>query len=340
MRRLVWILLLAGVVVLGTAQPASADPAKPGDYKSIITGVEPATSVVHVQVIGGDSFLQVQVDRGHELLVYAYSATAPNGVGEPFLRIRADGGVDENQQSNYTYSIETRYGTLPPSNLDPSGPPQWKQVASDGAFAWHDHRIHWMSPIRKPGIKPGDVVQDWTVPMSIDGQPLTARGYLVLAHPIQAWLWFVAAAVIAVVAIVAGKRKSTFVAGVALTLASAVALYVGEGEHKVVPTRAGGTILVVLLPGIALIAAIVALVLHKRAIGVIASLLSVATLAGWTIMRIAVLTKPVLPTSLSYNVDRAGTALAIGVAIAAAVLAVSSGGLIPKLPDLADDEDE
>jgi len=138
--------------------------------------------------------------------------------------------------------------------------------------------------------------------MSVDGQALTVRGYLVLAHPIQSWLWFVVAAVIARVAIVAGKRKRTFVAGVALTLAGAVALYVGAGEHKVVPKRAGGT------------------------------------LAGWTIMRIAVLTKPILPTSLSYNVDRAGTVLAVGVAIGAAVLAVSSGGLVPRLPDLSDDE--
>ncbi len=337
MRRVAEIVLLAGFLVVATAGPAGADPAKPGDYRSIITSPDPPH--VHVEVIGGDSFLQVQVERGHELIVYAYAST-PDSKGEPFLRVRPDGGVDENQQSPFTFSIQTRYGTTqPPPNLDPSGPPQWKQVASDGAYAWHDHRIHWMSPTRKPGIEPGDVVQDWTVPMSIDGQPVSVTGYVVLAHPIQSWLWFVIAGVVAVGIVVAGRGQSTFVAGIAVAVAGALATYVGEAEHQVVPARAGGTLLVVLLPAVALVAGAVAVALHRRAIGVIASLLSVATLAGWAIMRITVLTKPILPTSANYDVDRIGTALAIGAAIGAAVLAVRSGGLVPKLPDLRDDED-
>ena len=338
MRRLAQIVLAAVFLVVAMAGPAGADPAKPGDYRSIITSPDPPH--VHVQVIGGDSFLQVQVERGHELIVYAYAST-PGGKGEPFLRIRADGGVDENQQSPFTFSIQSRYGTTqPPDNLDPSGPPQWKQVASDGAYAWHDHRIHWMSPTKKPGIEPGDVVQDWNVPMTVDGRTASVTGYVVLAHPIQSWPWYVIAGVAAVAIIVIGRGDSTFVAGVAMTLAAALATYVGEAEHRVVPTRAGGTLLVVLLPAVALVSGVVAVALHRRAIGVIASLLSVATLAGWAIMHFAVLTKPILPTSANYDVDRFGTSLAIGAAIAAAVLAVRSGGLVPKLPDLRDDEDE
>ena len=338
MRRAAQVVLIAGFVLFMTASPASADPAKPGQYRSIITSPSPPD--VQVKVIGGDSFLQVQVDRGHELIVFAYSASAPDGKGEPFLRVRADGGVDENQQSPFTFSIQSRYGATPPSDLDPAGPPQWKQVASDGAFAWHDHRIHWMSPTKKPGIKPGDVVQDWTVPMSIDGRAASVSGYLVLAHPIQSWLWFTIAALLAIVIVVVGRGTSTFVAGTAVTVAGAIASYAGEAEHKVVPTRAGGTLLVVLLPVVALVAGIVAVAWHRRAIGVIASLVSVATLAGWAIMRFTVLTQPILPTSANYSVDRFATALALGAAAGAAVLAVRSGGLVPTLPDLRDDDED
>jgi hypothetical protein len=70
--------------------------------------------------------------------------------------------------------------------------------------------------------------------------------------------------------------------------------------------------------------------------GAIGGLASVALLAGWALLRVAVLLKPVLPTDLAPNVDRAGTALAIGAAIAGAVVVVRSGTL--RLPELADEE--
>ena len=61
-----------------------------------------------------------------------------------------------------------------------------------------------------------------------------------------------------------------------------------------------------------------------------------ALLAGWALLRAAVLLNPVLPTELTPNLDRAGTALAIGAAVAGAVVAVRSGSL--RLPELADDD--
>lgn len=333
------VVLLAGLLLLATASPAAADPPEPGEYRSIIQKVEPTLPVLQVRILGGDSFLEVAVERGRELLVYAYAASTPDGKGEPFLRIRADGVVEENQQSPYTYSIQDRYGIVQtPQSLNPAGPPQWKQVATGGTYAWHDHRVHWMSPERKPGLEPGDIVQEWTVPMTVDGQNVSVSGVVVLEHPIATWPWFALIVIVAGGVIVLGRGTSTFVAALALTLAAAGALLAGMAERSIVPPGAGGSSLVVTLPAVALAAGALALVLHRRAIGVIASLLSVATLAGWAVMRFAVLVEPVLPTDLSFNVDRAITAAALGVCAAASVLAVRSGGLIPKLPELTDDE--
>jgi hypothetical protein len=54
------------------------------------------------------------------------------------------------------------------------------------------------------------------------------------------------------------------------------------------------------------------------------------------LFRIQVLFKPVLPTDLPYALDRTVVALALGVSVGAAVVAVMGSGL--GLPELADDD--
>jgi hypothetical protein len=44
------------------------------------------------------------------------------------------------------------------------------------------------------------------------------------------------------------------------------------------------------------------------------------------VLRLEVLWRPVLPTELTYGLDRAGTAVALGLAVAAAGLVVRGGG--------------
>ena len=56
-------------------------------------------------------------------------------------------------------------------------------------------------------------------------------------------------------------------------------------------------------------------------------------------MRLAVLFKPVLPTNSPFALDRAATACALGCSIAAAVLAVRSGALVLRLPELDFDDE-
>jgi hypothetical protein len=335
-------LAAAGLVLL-TAGPAAADPAKPTDYRSVVQRIDPpsATSEVTVRVVGGDAFLDVHARSGHEVEVLAFSATASDGRGEPFLRIRADGVVEENLQSPYTYSIRDRYGrTLPPDNLDPTGPPQWQTVGGGGEFTWHDHRIHWMSPTRKPGLRPGDIVQSWTVPLLVDGQPVSVEGVLVLADPISPVPWFAVALVGGALTVLVGRGRSTLVAAAAVALAAAGALWAGWGEYRNVPSGAGANPFIVILPMAAIVAAVAALFFHRTKVAVVGTLAAVAAVGGWSILRIAVLLKPILPTSLPFGADRAATAVAMGCAAGAALLAVRSGALVPHFADLDDDDHE
>ena len=53
-------------------------------------------------MVGGDGFLEMAVEPGHEVVVEGYD-------GEPYLRFRADGTVQENQNSPATYLNRNRY---------------------------------------------------------------------------------------------------------------------------------------------------------------------------------------------------------------------------------------
>jgi hypothetical protein len=79
-----------------------------------------------------------------------------------------------------------------------------------------------------------------------------------------------------------------------------------------------------------------AVVLAARGSGVVLALAAVASLSGWALFRVEALLKPVLPTDLPFALDRATIALAIGISVAVAYQAVTSGAL--ALPALDDDE--
>src|SRR3546814_17781865 len=80
---------LVVAVVLTSAAPASADPAGPSDFRSEVTGISPATEGVDAEIRGGDSFLELTVSEGIEVIVEGYR-------DEPYLRLRADGPVQRN----------------------------------------------------------------------------------------------------------------------------------------------------------------------------------------------------------------------------------------------------
>ena len=309
------LIALIGLFLL--AGPAGADPAKPVDFKSTVLRLDPATDAVKLKVVGGDGFLTMDVQPGHEVIVQGYS-------GGPWLRVRADGVVEENQLSPATFLNANRYAqvTVPPnvtSDTEVHSPPEWKQVGTDGQFSWHDHRIHWMSPDDPPNTSRGQIVpgfDPWQVFFTVDGKPVVAQGQLVWEHA-QNPIPSIALAIVACgLVIVIGRGKSTFVAAVAVGVSSLAALETGIIAYRSIPKTAGPNPLEIVLPAAALIAAIVGLVFHRKPVGVIAILASLAALAGWAIMRITVLFHPILPTDAAVLVrprqHGAGTRLLAG----------------------------
>jgi hypothetical protein len=327
------------VVLVVTAAPASADPAKPGDYRSVVTHVDPPTDAVAVKVVGGDGFLDLKVKPGHDVIVNGYA-------GGPWLHIRTDGTIEENQLSPATFRNGDRYArTLPPDNVtdetETTQPPQWKVIGSGGEYIWHDHRIHWMSPQPPPApVKAGDLVYpDWTVQLTVDGQPTTVHGQLAWVRDVSPIPYFAIAIVLTVGLILFG-RKSAAAAAIAVLIASIAALVVGWRSWTSIPSQAGPNPLEIALPLIAVVASALAVGFRKHPLSVVGILAAVSALGGWCIERFAVLLNPVLPTELSFGLDRTATAVAIGACIGAAVIAVRAGVVLPGLPKLTFEDEE
>ena len=159
-RRLATRRLLAGVaagllgsVLLGST--ALADPPGPTDYQSEMRSAvaPPTASDRDVGIVGGDSFFQLRPSSpGTEVIVVGYQ-------GEDALWFRPDGTVWENRNSPSTYLNADRLGGAGiPANATADAEPDWRQVASDGNFSWHDHRAHWMQEARPFGLGPGDQI--------------------------------------------------------------------------------------------------------------------------------------------------------------------------------------
>jgi hypothetical protein len=321
------------LTLLGLAGPAGADPAKPTNYRSHVTSVTPASSIIAVKVVGGDGFLDVDVAPGHAVVVTGYD-------GEPYLRFLKDGTVEENQNSPATYLNRNRYATTPvPAALQGKQlpPPAWQKVGSGSHYAWHDHRIHFMGkdPSAVAGLAQGrPVVWAGGVPMTVDGKKVVVHGeYRLLSAP-SPLPWLAIAAVGTVLIVLVGRRRPVLVAGIALLVGGIAALWVGIEQNRAIPPGAGATALTVILPVIAVVAAVVAIVRWSTPVGVIAALASAATTGGWVLTRYTVLTKAVLPTNLSPNADRLGTSIALATALGGAILTVRSGGLsLPRLED-------
>src|SRR5215207_3006020 len=90
------LVAVATAVGLAGARPAAADPPRPTDYRSRITAVDPAPAGVDIDVVGGDAFLELTVDEGHEVTGGGYA-------GAPDLRVGADGTAERNVTSPATF---------------------------------------------------------------------------------------------------------------------------------------------------------------------------------------------------------------------------------------------
>ncbi|MEC8730110.1 MAG: hypothetical protein VXX66_04815, partial [Actinomycetota bacterium] len=171
----VWWAVIAGAVLTATpAGFAHADAPGPTDYSSVIvevttSGSLPLADDVAITIEGHDSFLSVTVARGTTVKVPGYE-------GEEYLKIESDCTAYENQRSMSTWYNKERYGSdVRAGVVDHDAAPEWLQIASNCTLAWHDHRIHYMSPKPPVNAKPGDVIVADSIPFTADGIPVAVR---------------------------------------------------------------------------------------------------------------------------------------------------------------------
>lgn len=325
-RQLVVAAVLAVLGTVAPALPAAADPPGPTDYRSEVAAITPAVEGVEVSVAGGDGFLVLEVDEGHEVAVPGYS-------GEPYLRVSADGTVEENTASAAWYLNQERQRTSVGGSFDPDAEPVWEVVAEDGRWAWHDHRIHRMGSTVPPAAETPEGVP-WEVPLVVDGTEVVVTGSYHLVGSssppiVQLLPWLALAAGVAALVVLGAARvlPAVTVAGATVLAAGVAGVVVGMAQRGVDPPGAPTTPLVVVLPAVAAVAGLIAVIQRGRVLRAVAALAGAAAAGGWALVRLPVLWHAVLPTSLPFAVDRALTAAAIGAAVGAAVLVVRSGAL-------------
>lgn len=329
---------------------AGADPPRPTNFESRVLTVEPPARAVTVEVVGGDAFLALTVARGHTVTVPDYGDD-----GSEYLRVLTDGTVQVNETSAAHEANDGRYGSGATRDAPDDGAdvgagdaddePRWVTVATDGRHAWHDHRIHLMVPDHlavvdaRGRVDLGGDDGTWTVPLVVDGTDTVVRGELV-RHPAPwGWPWWLLAAVTAgLVAAGAGFpvgwRPAGLVLGVGLLVVAAAATGLSVAVYAAAPPGAGATVSAMVLAGTAGLAAAAVVTVQgvatrkglsaQRVGGITRTGLAAgaSTLGWWAVARRAVWTHAVIPSGLPV-LDRATTALALGVALGAAVVLVA-----------------
>jgi hypothetical protein len=166
---------LRKTAVMVTMGLAIAPAPAPAFYVSKVEVIAPPEPRLTLTVLNRDERLTLQNRTGKTVVVRGYD-------GEPYLRFLPDGTVERNARSSATYLNEDRLGAQPvPAEARPDAKPRWVAIASGGAYAWFDHRIH-LTDKREPRELRGktDVtrVLRWRVPLTVDARPVAARGSL------------------------------------------------------------------------------------------------------------------------------------------------------------------
>lgn len=136
--------------------------------RSVIERVSPETAFVAFDVIGDDAGLFVVVQPGVEFALPGYD-------GEPYLRAPVDGAMQVNVTSPTFFLNQDVFADVDvPEEFRDGSTVTWVDLP-DRSFAFHDHRVHWMSPT--PPTDEGRVF-DWNVPFQVDGVGHELVGYL------------------------------------------------------------------------------------------------------------------------------------------------------------------
>ena len=205
-RRLLPLLALAFLALAPAAHAAISQTPDITDtrYSSYLRGVESDLAGVHWRVVPSDGGLEILLGGGqtvswrvidlndeirlinhsHETVtVYGYSTSDRNVAydGGKYAQILGNGTVQLNENNPAYYYNQSFYeqGIVVPSSASDTAPPDWVTMAKTGTLYWHDHRIHFTSPvvppfIKKAGLDKRQLVFDWYVPIAVGSTP----GYL------------------------------------------------------------------------------------------------------------------------------------------------------------------
>ncbi|MEA2217418.1 MAG: hypothetical protein QOJ35_44 [Solirubrobacteraceae bacterium] len=164
-RRAIRVAALCALATVSFAASAFAHAGNP-NFESLVEGVTPSIQGFSVVVLNGDDRLEAVNRSSQTITIGGYQK-------EPYVRMAPDGTVSVNVRSPAYYLNNDPTGTAPvPASADPKAAPQWKVVANDGRFQFHDHRIHWMAKGTPQQVKDTSVrtkVVDWRVPLHAGG---------------------------------------------------------------------------------------------------------------------------------------------------------------------------
>jgi hypothetical protein len=180
-----------------------------------------------------------------------------------------------------------------------------------------------MSDTLPPPARDADetvLVQDWEVPLVVDDEPVAITGRLEWSPDTSLPVALLPGIAIAALVGVLAWRDERVALG-AVLLGAAAAAVVEWGEWTEQPSVVRSTGVGVFAAAAAIVLALAGVATRSRprlarAIG----LLGAVTTVGWALTRLDSLDEPVLPTSWPVWVERYGTSLAMGLAVAVAVV--------------------
>jgi hypothetical protein len=232
MKRVSLVLVLAGLLVLVGAAPASAHGvggAQPTNYKVTIRSVEPPIPGVHVSVVEQSSRLQLVNTSSQPVTVLGYSE-------EPYLRITRN-GVYENRKSPAVFLNQT---TVPnekaPKQYDATATPEWTRISDGNTARWHDHRSHFMGGtpevVRRDPTHSHVVLPDWSVPLVVGSTRAAIHGDATWIPGPSPWPYYLLAIALAAIVLLAARRalRTTWLIALAVVIGAGIVTIVGSWQ--------------------------------------------------------------------------------------------------------------
>jgi len=210
--------------------------AAPTNYRTQILAVSPPIQGLEVRVAEIGGTLELINRTGQQVIVAGARS-------EPYLRVEAGGGVEENRRSP-TWLASRPPGSPPPrsGSVDPTAPPDWHRISRGLRVVWHDHRSHWTGPdppqVRQAPQRRQVVIPRWQVPLHVGGQTAVVTGEVVWVPASSPWPWLAVASALAVAVAAAARRRrwrGVLAAALLIAVASDLVHTVGAQLASVAP---------------------------------------------------------------------------------------------------------